>query len=64
MYKESSYFKEVYEACENPVNRDRSPYMNHIIKDILVFKGSQLCIPKCSMKDWLVTLDMKRLMLS
>jgi hypothetical protein len=51
MYKEDPYFKEAYEACENPLMRDRSPWMEYLIQEGLLFKGSQLCIPKCSMRD-------------
>jgi hypothetical protein len=51
MYKEDPEFKESYEACENPVIIDRSPYMEYMIQEGLLFKGSQLCIPKCSMRD-------------
>jgi hypothetical protein len=39
------------EACENLVMGDRSPWMEYMIHEGLLFKGSQLCIPKCSMRD-------------
>jgi hypothetical protein len=42
---------EVYEACENHVLRDRSQWTKYMIQDGLLFKDSQLCIPKCSMRD-------------
>jgi hypothetical protein len=51
MYKEDAYFKEAYEARKNPLLRDRSPWNEYLIHDGLLFKGSQLCIPKCSMRD-------------
>jgi hypothetical protein len=51
MYGEDAYFKEPYEAYENPLLRDRIPWMEYLIKDGLLFKRSRLCIPKCSMRD-------------
>jgi ribonuclease HI len=51
MYREDPDFKATYEACENPVMGDRSPWMEYMIQEGLLFKGSQLCIPKCSMRD-------------
>ena len=51
MYKEDTDFKEAYEACKNSLLRDRSPWMEYLIQDGLLFKGSQFFIPKCSMRD-------------
>jgi hypothetical protein len=49
MYREDADFKEAYEACENPVLRDRSQWNEYLIRDGLLFRGNQLCIPKSSM---------------
>jgi hypothetical protein len=54
MYGEDPNFKEDYEACENHLLRDRSPWMEYLIQDGLLFKSDQLCIPKCSMRDSLL----------
>jgi hypothetical protein len=51
MYREDGDFKEAYEACKNPLLGDRSPWTGYLIQDGLLFKGGQLCIPKCSMRD-------------
>jgi hypothetical protein len=51
MYKEDADFKEAYEACKNPLLGDRSPWTEYLIQDGLLFKGSRLCILKCSMRD-------------
>jgi hypothetical protein len=51
MYSEDEYFKEAHEACQNLVLRDRSPWMDFILQEGLLFKGSKLCIPKCSMRE-------------
>jgi hypothetical protein len=51
MYGEDAYFKEDFEACSNPLLRNRSPWMEYLIQDGLLFKGSGFFIPKCSMRD-------------
>jgi hypothetical protein len=51
MYCDDIDFKEAYEACENPVLREISQLIEYMIQEGLLFKGNQLCIPKCSMKD-------------
>jgi hypothetical protein len=51
MYQEDPYFKEDYEACENPFWGDIIPCIEYLIQDGLLFKGSQLYIPRCSMRD-------------
>jgi hypothetical protein len=51
MYKDDTDFKEAYEACENPVLRDRSQWNEYMIQDGLFFKGNQLHIPKSSMRE-------------
>jgi hypothetical protein len=51
MYCDDTDFKEAHEACANPVLRDRSQWTNFMIQEGLLFKGNQLCVPKCSMRD-------------
>jgi hypothetical protein len=51
MYKDESYFKEAYEAAENQIIIDRSQWEEYMIQEGLLFKGNQLCIPKCSMRE-------------
>jgi hypothetical protein len=51
MYIGDTNFKEAYEFWENPLMRDRSPWMKYLIQEGLLFTGNQLCIPKCSMRD-------------
>jgi hypothetical protein len=51
MYREDLCFKEAYEECKNPLLGDRIPWKEYLIRDRLFFKGSQLCIPRCSMRD-------------
>jgi hypothetical protein len=49
--QEDPDFKEAYEAYENPLLRDNNSWEEYLIQDGLLFKGSQLCIPICSMRD-------------
>eukprot|EP00253_Pinus_taeda_P035912 PITA_35912 len=43
-------FKEDYEACQNLLLRDNSPWLDYNMQERLLFKGGQLCIPECSMR--------------
>jgi hypothetical protein len=54
MYAGDVDFGDAYEAAENMVLRDRSPWLEYLIQDGLLFKGNQLCIPHCSMRENLV----------
>jgi hypothetical protein len=51
MYANDSDFKEAYEAAKNPVLKDRSPWMEYMIQEGLMFIGNQQCILKCSMRE-------------
>jgi hypothetical protein len=51
MYRDDPYFKEAYEAFENSILRDRSQWTKYMIQDGLLFRGDQLYIPKCSMRE-------------
>jgi hypothetical protein len=54
MYEEDEYFKEAYASCENHVSRDRSPWIYYMLQEGFLFKGIQLCIPKCSMREYML----------
>jgi hypothetical protein len=51
MYRDDLDFKEEYEAYENPILRDRNQWTKYMIQVGLLFRGNQLCIPKCSMRE-------------
>jgi hypothetical protein len=51
MYHDDVDFKEAYQACANIVLRDRSQWTKYMIQEGLLFRGHQLCIPKCSIRD-------------
>eukprot|EP00253_Pinus_taeda_P030068 PITA_30068 len=47
-------FKESYEACQNPLLRDNSSWLDYNMQEGLLFKGGQLCIPEYSMRENLI----------
>lgn len=49
MYIYDLEFKEIYEACENLLRRNRTTWIEYMLQEGLLFNGSQLCIPKYSM---------------
>jgi hypothetical protein len=51
MYAVDPDFGEAYEAAENLVLRDKSPWIEYMIQEGFLFRGNQLCIPKCSMRE-------------
>jgi hypothetical protein len=51
MYCDDLDFKESYEACTNPVLRDKIQWTEYLIQYGMLFKGFQFCIPKCSMRE-------------
>jgi hypothetical protein len=51
MYRDDPDFKEAYEASENPILRDKIQWTKHMIQDGFLFRGNQLCILKCSIRE-------------
>ena len=51
MYRDDPYFKEAYETYENPIFRDRNQWTEYMIQDGLLFRGNQLYILMCSMRE-------------
>eukprot|EP00253_Pinus_taeda_P017528 PITA_17528 len=51
LYKIDTDFREAYEACQNPLIRGNSPWLDYNIQEKSLFKGGQLCIPSCSMRE-------------
>ena len=51
MYCDDTDFKEAYKACTSPVLRDRSQWAEYMVQEGLLFRGNQLCVPRCSMRD-------------
>jgi len=40
IYRDDPYFKEAYEAYENPILKDRSQWNEYMIQDGLFFRGN------------------------
>eukprot|EP00253_Pinus_taeda_P015482 PITA_15482 len=51
LYQTNADFKESYEASQNPLLRNNSPWLDYNLQEKLLFKGGQLCIPDCSMRQ-------------
>ena len=49
LYQTDAEFKEAYEAYQNPLLRNSSPWLDYNLQEGLLFKGGQLCILDCSM---------------
>lgn len=54
MYKEDTYFKEIYTTIQNPMIYNRSQWLGYMIQGGFLFKNNKLCIPKCSMRENLI----------
>ena len=54
LYLEDPDFGEAWKACTEPVTLDRTKWLDFIIQDGMLFKGSQLCIPRSSMSENLI----------
>ena len=54
LYPEDPNFVEVWKACKEPIVVDRTRWLDYLIQDGMLFKGSQLCIPKSSMRENLI----------
>eukprot|EP00253_Pinus_taeda_P036208 PITA_36208 len=51
LYEVDADFKEAYEACKNPLLRDSSSWLDYNMQEGLLFKGEQLCIQECFMRE-------------
>ena len=54
LYPEDPNFSKVWKACKEPVIVDRTRWLDYLIQDGMLFKGSQLCIPRSSMRENLI----------
>ena len=51
MYANDEDFNEAYQVCLELGDRYHTDFADYIIQEGLLFKGSLLCIPLCSMRD-------------
>lgn len=54
LYPQDPDFAEAWKACTIPITLDRTKWLDFIIQDGMLFKGSQLCIPRSSMREYLI----------
>ena len=54
LYPEDLDFAKAWKACKEPIYIDRTKWLDYLIQDGMLFKGSQLCIPRSSMRENLV----------
>eukprot|EP00253_Pinus_taeda_P001878 PITA_01878 len=54
LHETDADFKEAYEACQNPLLRDKSSWLDYNMQEGSMFKGGQLCIMECSMRENLI----------
>ena len=54
MYPKYLNFSEAWKACEESATIDRTRWLDYLIQDGMLFKGSQLCIPRSSMRENLI----------
>lgn len=51
LYNGDPNFGEIYQVCTTVMDKYHTDFFEYLIQDGLLFKGHQLCIPKCSMRD-------------
>ena len=54
LYPKDPNFSEAWKACKKPIAVDRTRWLDYLIQDGMLFKGSQLCIPRISMRENLI----------
>ncbi|GLJ13208.1 hypothetical protein SUGI_0207710 [Cryptomeria japonica] len=54
MYEGDEDFHEIYKVCSDFSEAYHVEYADYLIQDGLLFKGHQLCIPRCSMRENIV----------
>ena len=47
-------FKDIYASCETPFTHNRRQWLDYMLQEGLLFRNSNLCIPKCSMRENLI----------
>ena len=54
LYPDDADFFEAWKACKEPIAIDRTSWLDYLIKDGMLFKSSQLCIPRIFMRENLI----------
>ena len=54
LYLKDPDFAKAWKACTEPVTVDSYRWLDYLIQASMLFKGSQLCIPRSSMRENLI----------
>ena len=54
LYPKDPNFVETWKACKEPITLDKTRWLDYLTQDGMLFKGSQLCIPRSSMRENLI----------
>ena len=54
LYPKDLDIVEAWKACKEPVTLDKIRWLDYLIQDGMFFKGSQLCIPRSSIRENLI----------
>ena len=54
LYLDDLDFGEMGKACTKPITLDKRKWLDFMIQDSMLFKGSQLCIPRSSLRENLI----------
>ena len=54
LYPGDPNFGEAWKACIKPIKLDKKNWLDFMIQDSMLFKGSQLCFPISSMRENLI----------
>ena len=54
LYPEDPNFVEAWNACKEPIAIGRTRWLDYLVQDGMLFKDSQLCIPRSSMREKLI----------
>ena len=54
LYLDDPNFGEVWKPCTEPITLDRTKWLDFMIQYSMLFKGSQVCIPRSSMRENLI----------
>lgn len=49
-YEADANFSELWKACKDPIVADRSMWLDYFIKDGMLLRSNELCIPRSSIR--------------
>ena len=51
LYQEDDDFKEAYQVCKEMTSKYHSDFVDYMLQEGFLFKGTQICIPRGLIKD-------------